>query len=348
MRSHTYLNKAMQEKEEILNTNLENLKEDLKRKQTVLFLGAGINYSPHKRMMWNDLLEKLLNESISQLLTDNQAIDIIQKAFSESSLKGDNTTNRQLYVKALQNFSVEMKASIIKQLLGDAYISSIQSFLYDNCLASDFEKYYRMYSERGSMEGPFFSLFSVAEIILTHHNIKSVITYNYDTFLTTALNLMNADRKYYRGKKFTPIDIYSIKQKKLLNKNSFPIYHVHGMINPPDEFIPDNDNQVVLTLEEFYQLAHDPYIWQTSLQMESLLLNTCVFIGTQLSDMTMQRILQYANLKEKQENVYLLTAHEPDDLLLQLKNAYHTHCGIKVVYDKLGYEHLYNELKNKN
>lgn len=338
----------MQEQEERQNANLENLKEDLKRKQTVLFLGAGINYSPHKKMMWNDLLEKLLNESISQLLMDNQTIDIIQTAFSESSLNSDDKTSHLLYVKALQNFSVEMKASIIKQLLGDAYISSIQSFLYDNkCLSSDFEKHYREYSEKPTMEVPFFSLFSIAEVILTHPNIKSVITYNYDTFLTTALNLMNADRKYCRGKKFAPVDIYSIKQKKLLNKNSFPIYHVHGMINPPDEFIPDNDNHVVLTLEDFYQLSQDPYIWQTSIQMESLLLNTCVFIGTQLSDMTMQRMLQYANLKEKQENVYLLTAHKADDLLLQLKNAYHTHCGLKVVYDKLGYEHLYNELKNK-
>ena len=150
----------MQEQEERQNANLENLKEDLKRKQTVLFLGAGINYSPHKKMMWNDLLEKLLNESISQLLMDNQTIDNIQTAFSESSLNSDDKTSHLLYVKALQNFSVEMKASIIKQLLGDAYISSIQSFLYDNkCLSSDFEKHYREYSEKPTMEVPFFSLF---------------------------------------------------------------------------------------------------------------------------------------------------------------------------------------------
>ena len=49
--------------------NISFLKKDLKdNKKVVLFLGAGVNYSPNVDIMWNDILKFLLDKAFGQII----------------------------------------------------------------------------------------------------------------------------------------------------------------------------------------------------------------------------------------------------------------------------------------
>lgn len=343
---------SMSEKGKKEDANFIKFKEDIVgNKQTVLFIGAGINRTKGHDMMWPDLLEHLMNHATGKLNATYNERKIISKAFLEKKDKKDETIKSLKFrMNANQMFSVEVKASIIKQLLGDFYIPLLQDFLYGWDVQSELWEGCRQYvAGKGNKDSPFFSLFSIADFILRHDNIKSVVTYNYDNYLSSAINLLKEKENYKPiGKReIEPLDIYSGWKDKPFKNENFLIYHIHGMVQPNNEVAPHCSNQVVLSLEEYYDMARDLYSWQSATQIFYLTHYTCAFIGASLMDMTMQRVLHYANLEQSGENVYYLTAKTTDDkqsvVLENLKNSYLELLGLKVVYDT-GYEELYKKM----
>lgn len=351
---------SMSEKEKEEDENFIKFKKDIEgKKQTVLFIGAGVNCTKDRKMMWPDLLNYLMDYAKGRLDVSSYEREIITKALMEG--KEDKEDNLRLKMKANQMFPSEVKASIIKHLLGDLYIPLLQDFLYGKDVNSELQKGCRQYvAGKGNNDNPFFSLFSIADFILRHDNIKSVVTYNYDNYLSSAINLLkdNADYKHRISHPIIPLDIYSGWKDKPFKNENFLIYHIHGMVQPNNEVAPHCSNQVVLSLEEYYDMARDAYSWHSATQLFYLTHYTCAFIGASLSDMTMQRVLHYANLKQSGENVYYLTAKTSDDkkqaaktsnnkkqaeVLEKLKNSYLELLGLKVVYDT-GYEELYKKM----
>lgn len=335
------------------DANFIKFREDIEGdKQIVLFIGAGVNRTKGHNMMWPDLLEHLMSHATGRLNASPKEREIIAKAFlEEKNKKNETIESLKLRRKADQMFSVEVKASIIKQLLGDFYIPLLQDFLYGWDVRSELLKGCKQYmTGQANEKSPFFSLFSIADFILHHENIKSVVTYNYDNYLSTAINLLRDDVNFkpQKKRKIEPLDIYSGWKDKPFRNDNFLIYHIHGMAQPENEVAPHCSNQVVLSLEEYYDMARDLYSWQSATQIFYLTHYTCAFIGASLVDMTMQRVLHYANLEKSGENVYYLSAKTSNDkqseVLEKLKNSYLELLGLKVIREKDGYEQLFRKM----
>lgn len=332
-------------------------KEDIEgEKKMVLFVGAGVNYDKSHRLLWTDLLNHLMSHAIGKLNATPDERRIIAEALMDGDNKEENAESLKLRMNASQKFSSEVKASIIKQLLGNLYIPLLRDFLYGWNVRSELQKGSEDYvASKNAKSTSFHSLFSIADFILSHDNVKAVITYNYDDYLSTAINLLknNANYKPRIKHEIHPLDIYSGWKDDPFKNGCFAIYHIHGMIQPGNKVAPHCSNQVVLSLEEYYDMARDAYSWHSATQLFYLTHYTCAFIGASLADMTMQRVVHYANLNQSGEKVYYLSAKASDganEVLEILKNSYLEQLGLKVVYDKEGYEHLYkqmNELTQK-
>ena len=86
--------------------NFEKLEDDFKkRREFVLYLGTGINYSKEFNFSWDNLIEILLQHAVSMMP----------------------------YKFNMDDLSREKKTNIIKQTIGEnAYLKVIQHFLYKN------------------------------------------------------------------------------------------------------------------------------------------------------------------------------------------------------------------------
>lgn len=337
-----------------MDNYLESLKKDLKdKKQMVLFLGAGVNFSENKKMLWKDILSQFLDRAIPLLDMTEEETNYIKRAFYQDS------EYSSLQLKGTIEFSTEMKVSIVKSLLGNAYIPILQEILYSQCNHEELEKACNNYINNcTSTSTPFYTLFSIAEMIIRNENIKAVVTYNYDNFLSDAIQLLQAkgselfkDKNTVRidAKEFCPIDMYSGWDDKPFVNSSFPIYHIHGYIQPPDVLKPNPRNKVVMSLDEFYEHAEDTNAWHKAVQLNYLTHYTCLYLGASLSDMTMQRVLNAAKIQFNNENVYYLTEKEKNDAygaLKKLKNKLFMENHLKVI-EVEDYETFYNDINHK-
>lgn len=66
--------------------------------------------------------------------------------------------------------------------------------------------------------------------------------------------------------------------------NILPIYHIHGYLPPFNEPFLSDGNEIVLSMEEYYDNVRNVYSWQTATQLHFLCHFTCMFVGISLSD----------------------------------------------------------------
>lgn len=322
-----------------MDKNMSSLKKDMKEgKQVVLFLGAGINYSPQKHLLWNDVLSKFLHDAIPLLnLPPTDVVDL------QHGLSLNN-----------EEFTTETKVSVIKNLLGGSYVPLLQNIIYNECnhdiLKNACDKYLK--NDANIKNTDFYTLFSVAEFILNNDNIKAVVTYNYDNFLTEAITLLQQNKasratitERWNENTFHPIDFYSGWTDEPFLTSTFLIYHIHGYIQPPVALVPNKRNKVVMSLEEFYDNAKEVFSWQTATQIHFLTHYTCIYIGTSFNDMTMQRMQYFADIEHNNESIYYLTAK--GDAYARLKNIFFENSNHLKVITADNYQELYNNLLNR-
>lgn len=105
--------------------------------------------------------------------------------------------------------------------------------------------------------------------------VRSVITYNYDELLETALGLFPF-QSFWKSAPSKP--------RKL------PIYHVHGFvpIKPGEGSTPD---EIVFTEDQYHLAAHDAYSWANLVQIQNMSGSIGLMIGLSLSDQNMRRLL---------------------------------------------------------
>ncbi|MBQ7712036.1 MAG: SIR2 family protein [Bacteroidales bacterium] len=327
-----------------MDKHLHDLIEDLKQgKQIALFLGSGVNYSPQKKMLWDDVLHEFINKALPLLNLSPDDIDELRTCLDPL---GNDKSVRQSY------FSTESIVSVIKKLLGNDYIPLLQNIIYTQAtpeiLSDGCNKYVKQNSTIKNT--PFYTLFVVAELILRYENIRAIVTYNFDNLLTQAILLLRDKTDYFckygdsprlNRNDFRPIDIYNGWADEPFAASSFPIYHPHGYIQPPCDLIPNSRNKVVMAMEEFYESARDTYSWQQATQLHFLTHYTCVYMGASLTDMNMQRLISFANIKYNNESVYYIMII--NNALDRLKSIFHSTNHLKVVSAKQ-YQDIYNEL----
>lgn len=122
--------------------------------------------------------------------------------------------------------------------------------------------------------------------IVAAGKVDSIITYNYDDLVETALE--------HRG-----IPVARIYEKSRNHRSEFPVYHVHGLI-------PKESNGIIpspiLGEKEYHQMYKEAYHWSNVEQLHALDRNTCFFIGLSMTDPNLRRLLDISRLGGDNDN----------------------------------------------
>lgn len=304
-----------------------------KKKPFVLFLGAGIN-GDFDKMLWNDLLNYLLTNSLNIL------------SLEEGKTSNEKKKIMEIISSPEGKFNTYSKAMFIKKVLGENYISYLQSYLYCNC---NIDVIKEKIKKREETKETIF-LFEIAELILRNKNIHAVVTYNYDNFLTESIRLLQKNTE----KKIEGVDIYRTIQQSSLGKGKFPIYHVHGFIPPPDGTIIQEPENVVLSIDEYFNNMIEPFSWQTTTQLHFLNNYNCLFLGTSLDDWNMLRALSYSNHFSKATSHFVIYTNEHYNkgasvatFMNRVKASVLEDMGIKTIYTETdNFEEIHQKINH--
>lgn len=304
-------------------------------KSVILNIASDNNLSQEERTLFKDLFGIDQNgESKKKQNNDSKTLQASEKLLQ--------------YV--YNEFPFTLQSYIVKKYLGNRYIPIIQGFIYGNIdgeyIKKQFENNHKIGSAIKNRETDVEGLFEVARLILLCDNIKAIITYNYDNLLTQAINIIQDDPQLYFNEKELDIyysrlsrlrfntktidknssklsvdidinklkveDIYGDNYSKSLSGDIIPIYHVHGYIPSPREMQRIEDDSIVLSMDEYYNNLRNVYCWQTDTQMHFLSHYTCIFMGSSMSDITIQRMLYNVQQHGNNDRIYCFQAYGPD------------------------------------
>jgi NAD-dependent SIR2 family protein deacetylase len=113
-------------------------------------------------------------------------------------------------------------------------------------------------------------------------NLDSIITYNFDDIL-----------EYKLKKTEMPIPYKSVYGIGIEVKNDeLPIYHVHGYLPESDKL--NESHKITFGESNYHQQYSDIYSWNNMVQINKFRENTCLFIGSSLTDPNIRRLLDIA------------------------------------------------------
>ncbi|AKB47816.1 hypothetical protein MSKOL_2039 [Methanosarcina sp. Kolksee] len=145
---------------------------------------------------------------------------------------------------------------------------------------------------------------SFEEIKNMMNNLDSIITYNFDDILDEYLE-KNGSRKIKT--------IYDTGTQP--EAGQLPIYHVHGFL--PREGKLNSKYKITLSEELYHQLYTDVYCWNNIIQINKFTNNTCLFIGTSLTDPNLRRLLDVAKGLREEKSIphFMLVKHKDEQRL---------------------------------
>ena len=304
-------------------------------KSVILNIASDNNLSQEERTLFKDLFGIDQNDgSKKKQNNDSKTLQASEKLLQ--------------YV--YNEFPFTLQSYIVKKYLGNRYITIIQGFIYGNIdgeyIKKQFENNHKIGNAIKDRETDVEGLFEVARLILLCDNIKAIVTYNYDNLLTQAINIIQDEPQLYFNEKELDIyysrlsrlrfktktidksssklsvdidinklkveDIYGDNYSKSLSGDIIPIYHVHGYIPSPREMQRIEDDSIVLSMDEYYNNLRNVYCWQTDTQMHFLSHYTCIFMGSSMSDITIQRMLYNVQQHGNNDRIYCFQAYGPD------------------------------------
>jgi serine/threonine protein kinase len=136
------------------------------------------------------------------------------------------------------------------------------------------------------------------------NNLDSIITYNFDDILDKYLE-KNGSREIKT--------IYDTGMQP--ETGQLPIYHVHGLLPKEGDLYPNN--KITLSEDLYHQLYTDIYCWNNIIQINKFTNNTCLFIGTSLTDPNLRRLLDVAKGLREEKSIphFMLIKHKDEQRL---------------------------------
>lgn len=122
--------------------------------------------------------------------------------------------------------------------------------------------------------------------IVAKGRLDSIITYNYDDIVETALEKKG-------------VSVARIYLKNRNHRNEFPIYHVHGLIPQENQGIVST---LILSEREYHEMYKEAYNWSNIEQLHALDRNTCFFIGMSMTDPNLRRLLDISRMGSDHES----------------------------------------------
>lgn len=365
---------------------IRNLKRDITdNRQIALFLGAGVNYSQDVHLLWDQLLSPILKSALYRVSMDysfsHRQLDELLDLFDIKPFKDfdDEPRYRNLRRTAISEYNPTVKAMLVKAILGKRYIPAFRERIYSQCnrtiLRDAFETDYVLgANEEYKKSGAFYTLYTIARFILLNPNVKAVVTYNYDSFLTDVIGIMQDNpEKFFckrdigsektrltldKRKRLKVKDIYGQSQPDYLDSDTLSVFHPHGYIPAPYESANIDRCSIIMSQDEYCENTSRVYSWDNDTQVHLLSHYTCVFIGSSISELTTQRMIHYARNNGNRNSLYYLSATNKTDwpdsplsseaagCLSVLKSKYYEICGLSPVICPRGYEELLHDVND--
>lgn len=244
-----------------INNDIINLEQDWKAKRELIVTGARFSFREDKSTFflgagvsmdaggpsWEELLRKIL------------------RRFKKMGRKGD--------------FDKVYDWCGMSPIIMGRYAASNKKILND---VSEYLRRYVLYKGVNENESELIKVICEAvkgnnddERVVLSGKVDSIITYNYDDLLETALE--------HQG-----VSVARIYLKGRNHRNELPVYHVHGLI-------PKVNNGIISTPilgeKEYHQIYKESYHWSNVEQLHALDRNTCFFIGMSMTDPNLRRLL---------------------------------------------------------
>lgn len=126
-------------------------------------------------------------------------------------------------------------------------------------------------------------------------NLDSIITYNFDDILESKLNSTGLEIPYKI--------IHGIGME--IKNGELPIYHVHGFL--PETGKLTDSNKITFGENNYHEQYTNIYSWNNIVQINKFRDNTCLFIGSSLTDPNIRRLLDIAyEQKGNKKNVHYI------------------------------------------
>ena len=276
----------------------------------VLFVGAGVN--PTSTPKWGDLLGTLLDEALDVASTEDESLRKFRPRIKQW---------------CMAHFDVCALASVIRRLLGPRrYREEIKSAIYRR--SAGLEKAIKNYCSRrwnkehptetgvkssenlraGEQDEPnesFEFLYRVAELC-SRPEVMGVATFNFDTYLEAAIAGCGQKTPRAHFGDSASITVESSPITGIFDKRTLPVFHVHGLLSPPDTLLRNPDEGVVFSYEEYFDKNANPLSWETSTPIH-LLRNFCtLWVGASIKDWNMMRLLHAAHTEKPLSRSYCL------------------------------------------
>lgn len=257
---------------------ITQLKQIYKNQGIVLFLGAGI--SKEKGIPeWEELISDLLVELISEKLSSN-----------EMRLNENESKFIIQKLKEMNESSPLIQARYIRTGFDKTFNQILSKILYRN----------------SSSETPKL-LKSLSTLCLPKRSgrggVKAVVTYNFDDILETIFREAGIDSK----------SIY--READIPSQEELGVYHVHGFLPRNTDGYDDlSESLLVFSEDGYHSLFLKPYSWQNLVQLHFLRENTCLMIGSSMTDPNLRRLLTIPDLMRESPGHFVIMKRESYNL----------------------------------
>ena len=150
---------------------------------------------------------------------------------------------------------------------------------------------------------------AIRDLVLFHNDtIESIITYNYDDYIERSLREKGVEcESVYRG---------------IRAGRKFPVYHVHGFISSSLGQKSSPRGEIILTEKKYHEVFNKAYSWINVEQYHALSRNTCIFIGTSMTDPNVRRLMDAVLAESSGDSIYVLMSKETSKVPLSIEKQY--------------------------
>lgn len=129
--------------------------------------------------------------------------------------------------------------------------------------------------------------------VVKQYSIKSILTTNYDQLV----------EQYLKKEKLHP---YPIAESGIIPKDSVAVYHVHGVVNDPDNSLSEKIPEApILSEDDYHALYSKGHDWSNITILNALQHTHCVFIGFSMTDPNLRRLMESAKYNDSPHYIFL-------------------------------------------
>ncbi len=304
---------------QLLDDSIKELNEPRRKSLTdkntfSLCVGTGISADLNSKMngckfLWNELVygiaRELFTDNLTAGITDDDFKNTIAKCIKSLADKNHflNSENTMECVEYLKHLAFSHQTGSPEENYAENVLSIITYDLFYGHRSKEYAPLLseakdiigkfidESYNTKGYLPGKGKTLVEVARLIDRMGKKVNVLTYNYDDYLKTALNVINNRKKVNI--------IFDEKSQVKATADGVHIYHVHGYI-PHDWDKKTMNGEFIFSENSYGHMFDETYRWANRVQAEMFAQKRVLFVGFSGVDTNFRRLMK--ELKKGKKN----------------------------------------------